>query len=250
VDPKVQAILGSPDGIDFEKLDGVARELGLQFWGCEFNLYGPAKLIKAQWECISDAFGAIPGAKLNLNDIRRLPLPAADLAAMFDTGPLGIPSLRTFGLGPMVSYAGEDVVGHVFFSPVIPRTGEAIIEAMKVFSAIARKYQLPTPPLQFPNTIFERAFLFAIGLPVTRSPVANARIREAFRELLAAATARGWGEYRTAPAFYELVMNTYSFNDHAMRELLEGIKDAVDPNGIMSPGRYAIRSRRAREAKT
>jgi 4-cresol dehydrogenase (hydroxylating) len=246
VDPRIMPILGDPAGVSMEKLDAAAQSAGLPFWACEFNLYGPAKLIKAQWECVADALGAIPGAHFKLNEIRSLPLPAADLARMFDVGPLGIPSLRTFSLGPMTSYEGEDVVGHVFFSPVIPRTGEAAIEAMDVFARIARKYKLPYPPLQFPSSIFERAFLFAVGLPVTRSAVANARVREAFGELLSMATERGWGEYRTAPAFYEDVMGTYSYNDHALRDFLETIKDAVDPNGIMSPGRYAIRSRKAR----
>jgi 4-cresol dehydrogenase (hydroxylating) len=246
VDPRIMPILGDPAGIDMDKLDAAAQSAGLPFWACEFNLYGPQKLIRAQWECICDALGAIPGAQFTLNEIRSLPLPAGDLAKLFDVGPLGIPSLRTFSLGPMVSYEGEDVVGHVFFSPVIPRTGEAAIEAMEVFAGIARKYRLPYPPMQFPSSIFERAFLFAVGLPVTRSATVNAKVREAFRELLSIATARGWGEYRTAPAFYELVMDTYSYNDHALRGFLETIKDAVDPNGIMSPGRYAIRSRLAR----
>ena len=248
VDPRIGSILGDPQGVDLAKLDVAAQSVGVPFWACEFNLYGPKKFIRAQWECISDALGEIPGAQFKLDEIRSLPLPAEDLARMFDTGPLGIPSLRTFSLGPMVSYEGEDVVGHIFFSPVIPRTGEAAIEAMDVFAAIARKYRLPYPPLQFPSAIFERAFLFAVGLPVTRSPAVNAKVREAFRELFAIATARGWGEYRTAPAFYELVMGAYSFNDHALREFLESIKDATDPNGIMSPGRYAIRSRQLRDA--
>ena len=248
VDPRIGSILSDPQGVDLKKLDVAAQSVGVPFWACEFNLYGPKKFIRAQWECISDALGEIPGAQFKLDEIRSLPLPAEDLARMFDTGPLGIPSLRTFSLGPMVSYEGEDVVGHIFFSPVIPRTGEAAIEAMDVFAAIARKYRLPYPPLQFPSAIFERAFLFAVGLPVTRSPAVNAKVREAFRELFAIATARGWGEYRTAPAFYELVMGAYSFNDHALREFLESIKDATDPNGIMSPGRYAIRSRQLRDA--
>jgi 4-cresol dehydrogenase (hydroxylating) len=248
VDPRIGSLLNDPQGVDLTKLDVAAQSVGVPFWACEFNLYGPKKFIRAQWECISDALAEIPGAQFKLDDIRSLPLPAQDLARLFDTGPLGIPSLRTFSLGPMVSYEGEDVVGHIFFSPVIPRTGEAAIEAMDVFAAIARKYRLPYPPLQFPSAIFERAFLFAVGLPVTRSPAVNARVREAFRELFAIATARGWGEYRTAPAFYELVMGAYSFNDHALREFLESIKDAADPNGIMSPGRYAIRPRHLRDA--
>jgi len=243
VDPRIAAVLNDPGGVDMDKLDAAAQFVGVPFWACEFNLYGPTKLIIAQWECICEALREIPGAQFKLEQIRKLPLPAADLARLFDVGPLGIPSLRTFSLGPMISYAGADVVGHVFFSPVIPRTGEAAIEAMDVFAGIARKYQLPYPPLQFPSSIFERAFLFAVGLPVTRSAAVNAKVRAAFRELLTIATARGWGEYRTAPAFYELVMDVYSYNDHALRDFLETIKGAVDPNGIMSPGRYAIRAR-------
>jgi 4-cresol dehydrogenase (hydroxylating) len=248
-DSRILAVLNDPDGINMEKLEAAAMSAGVPFWACNLNLYGPKKLIQAQWECVRDALQEIAGARFTLSEIRRLPLPPQDLAKLHDLGPFGIPTLRTFDLGPMISYDGEDIVGHIFFSPVIPRTGEAAIEAMDVFAAIARKYKLPGPPLQPPSSIFERAFLFAIGLPVTRSPTVNAKIREIIRELVVISAERGWGEYRTAPALYELIMGVYSYNDHALREFLETIKDAVDPNGIMSPGRYAIRSRHLREAK-
>jgi len=239
-DPKVVALLHAPGGVDMNKLDVAANAAGIPFWAANFNFYGPKKFIEAQWECIKDSLGQIPGAGFKLNDIRSLPLPPEEVANMQDLGPLGIPTLRTFSLGPMISYEGEDVTGHIFFSPVIPRTGEAAIEAMELFAGIARKYNLPCPPLQFPTAIFERAFLFAVGLPVTRSVTVNAKIRDILKELVGIAAARGWGEYRTAPAFYELIMGTYSYNDHALLGFLESIKDAVDPNGIMSPGRYAI----------
>ena len=247
-DPKILAILNDPGGIDMDQLEAAAKSKGLPFWACDFNFYGPRKLIEAQWDCVRDALREIPGARFKLNEILRLPLPPEELAKTRDLGPFGIPTLRTFDLGPMISYEGEDVVGHIFFSPVIPRTGEAVIEAMDVFAAIARKYKLPCPPLQFPSSLFERAFLFAVGLPVTRSATVNAKIRDIIRELVAISAERGWGEYRTAPAFYDLIMGVYSFSEHALREFLETIKDAVDPNGIMSPGRYAIRSRHLREA--
>jgi 4-cresol dehydrogenase (hydroxylating) len=243
LDSTIAAILNDPGGVDMNKLDAAAQSKGLPFWACDFNFYGPEKLIKAQWDCVCDALRAIPGAKFKLGEIRSLPLSLEEQAKTRDLGPFGIPTLKTFDLGPMYSYEGADVVGHIFFSPVIPRTGEAAIEAMDVFAAIGRKYKLPGPPLQFPSTIFQRAFLFAVGLPVTRSPTVNAKIRDIIRELVAVSAERGWGEYRTAPAFYDLIMGTYSYNDHALRGLLETIKDAVDPNGIMSPGRYAIRSR-------
>lgn len=247
-DSKILAILNDPDGVDMEKLEAAAMSAGVPFWACNFNLYGPKKLIQAQWDCIRDALGEIPGARFKLNEIRSLPLPPEEVRKIRDLGPFGIPTLKTFDLGPMVSYQGEDVVGYIFFSPVIPRTGEAALEAMDVFAAIARKHKLPGPPLRAPSSIFERAFLFVVGLPVTRSPTVNAKLRDIVRELVAVSAERGWGEYRTAPAFYDLIMGVYSFNDHALREFLETIKDAVDPNGIMSPGRYAIRSRHLREA--
>jgi 4-cresol dehydrogenase (hydroxylating) len=249
-DARIVAVLNDPAGIDMAKLEAAATSAGVHCVACTINLYGPDKLIKTQWDCIRDALGAIPGAKFTLGDIRRLPLSAEDQAKTYDLGPFGIPTLKTFSLGPMFSYDGADVVGHVFFSPVIPRTGEAALEAMDVFSKIALKYKLPGPPLAFPSSIFERAFLFAVGLPVTRSPTVNAKLREIIKELILVSAERGWGEYRTAPAFYDLVMGVYSYNDHALREFLETIKDAVDPNGIMSPGRYAIRSHQRRGAKS
>ena len=54
------------------------------------------------------------------------------------------------------------------------------------------------------------------------------------------AAANGWGEYRTAPAHQDTIMATYSFNNHALLHFHETVKDAIDPNGIISPGRYGI----------
>jgi len=59
----------------------------------------------------------------------------------------------------------------------------------------------------------------------------------------------GYGEYRTAPAFQDDVMATYSFNNHALRRFHETVKDAIDPNGIISAGRYGVWPRHLREKK-
>jgi hypothetical protein len=40
----------------------------------------------------------------------------------------------------------------------------------------------------------------------------------------------------------------YAFNDRSLRRLHETIKDAVDPNGILSAGRYGIWPKHLRKA--
>jgi hypothetical protein len=68
------------------------------------------------------------------------------------------------------------------------------------------------------------------------------------RVMLTRAAARGWGEYRTHTTFMGDISNTYSFNNHALRRFHETIKDAVDPNGILSPGKCGIWPKRMRKA--
>jgi 4-cresol dehydrogenase (hydroxylating) len=41
-------------------------------------------------------------------------------------------------------------------------------------------------------------------------------------------------------------MQMYGFNDGALHRLHETLKDAIDPNGIVSPGRYDIWPRQLR----
>lgn len=246
-DPEIMAVVNDPTGFVPERLDPLGVKHGIPFWTCECNYYGPRKLIEAQWACTKDAFKAIPGVHFELGEVETMPLPKEKVDTLQDTVFYGIPTLRTFSVGPLKDYGGASVVGHVFFSPVVPRTGEAVIAANEVLGAIARKHGLPVTPIQFPNAAFERTFLFVVALPVTRDVKVNQQIRAIFKELIAAAAERGWGEYRTTPAFYDEIMDTYSFNDHALRRFHETVKDAVDPNGILSAGRYGIWPQHLRE---
>jgi hypothetical protein len=68
----------------------------------------------------------------------------------------------------------------------------------------------------------------------------NGRMRNSFRRWVELCAERGWGEYRAPAVFQDDVAKAYSFNNHALRRMRETIKDAVDPNGILSPGRYGV----------
>ncbi len=46
---------------------------------------------------------------------------------------------------------------------------------------------------------------------------------------------------RAHPDFMDLASDRFGFGDHAYRRFVQKIKDAVDPNGILAPGRHGIR---------
>jgi len=228
-----------PNGPSTPELDLLARERNLPYWSAEFRFWGPPKLIDAQWEYVKEKFAAIPGA--SFSDGRRYVFPAEiDQNDPTLSVALGIPSLAVFGL-----LQGG---GHLGFSPIIPMTGEAIFKAQKVFGELYVELGLPVGN-QFaalPWSYNPRALVLLFGLPMSKDVAQNRQNREIFERLVEVSAANGWGEYRTHIALMDKVADMYSFNDHAMRRFHETLKDAVDPNGILSPGKSGIWPRRLR----
>ena len=73
----------------------------------------------------------------------------------------------------------------MWFSPIIPRTGEAIIEANRVFSEAARDLGMPLfRTFTLPACFWERSFIFILATPVTEDPAVNKRYREGFKKLI------------------------------------------------------------------
>ena len=79
---------------------------------------------------------------------------------------------------------------------------------------------------------------------------ADGRARGLFEVLVREGAASGYGEYRTHLEFMDLVAEQYDFNGGSQRRLNETIKDALDPNGILSPGKQGIWPRAADYATT
>jgi (+)-pinoresinol hydroxylase len=158
---------------------------------------------------------------------------------------LGIPNLSIFGM-----LAGTQ--GHMDFSPIIPMTGEAVFKSLKVFGEAYAELGVP-PQNQFfalPWSFFPRSFVLLFGFPIEHDVEKNRKTREVFKRLVEVAADYGWGEYRTHTAFMQTVSNVYSYNNHALWRFHETLKDAVDPNGILSPGKSGIWPRRMRQART
>jgi (+)-pinoresinol hydroxylase len=245
-DPQLAAWAAKvPDG-PVPELDQYAVDKGIPYWGCKLSFYGAPKANAANWEFAKEKFSAIPGATFVENESYKLPL-TAEQREKVHKPQFGIPSLTMFSIGARSPSNPEPTMGHMWFSPIIPRTGEAIFEANRVFAQAGRDLGIPFFAFSLPSCYWERAFIFLYGLPVTHNAETNEKNRAVFKKLIRIAAEHGWGEYRTAPAYQATVMGTYSYNNNALLRFHETLKDAVDPNGILSAGRYGIWPKHLRE---
>jgi 4-cresol dehydrogenase (hydroxylating) len=66
------------------------------------------------------------------------------------------------------------------------------------------------------------------------------RAHDLFAILVDDAAALGYGEYRTHLSFMDQIAGTFSWNDNALWDTHHALKDELDPNGILSPGKQGI----------
>ena len=59
-------------------------------------------------------------------------------------------------------------------------------------------------------------------------------------QLVADAKEHGYGEYRTHLDYMDHVAGTYDWNGGALLKLNQKVKDALDPNGVLAPGKSGI----------
>jgi hypothetical protein len=256
-EPELRALVARPGGPSDEELDRFAESKGIPSWGVELQFYGPEKTIAGSWEYAKERIGAsIPGVRFEEGVRYRFPLSEAQKAEVHRVHRLvdiGVPNLAIFSIAGGRTAANPDSAdgGQFYFSPMIPRTGEAVLEAGRVLGQAYREAGVPyNGYFAAPACWHYRAFIMISSLPVSRlDPAINRRSRAAFEQLAKTAAEHGWGEYRSPPFGVNFVMDAYSFNDHALRRFCETLKDAVDPNGIIAAGRGGIWPKHLRETR-
>lgn len=220
-------------------IDKIAQTPGLGRWVMRFALYGDEQIVERQRQIVTQALGSIPGAELSFNkyDGRQLP----ELQNPHERVQAGIPSMD---LNRMTSWYGGEDGGHIGFScaaPITGRDGEALRDLVGG--------RLNAAGLDYSGVfIVSRRSMIHVGLVVfdTANEAQTRTAYETCKAMVAPAAEQGYGEYRSHLDFMDIVSDQYSFNDHAQRRFNERVKDLLDPNGILSPGKQGIWPRELR----
>jgi len=217
-----------------EAIEAMKAELNLGYWNFYGTLYGPPPMIEMFYGMIKQAFGQIPGAKFFTNEDRP---EEGDRGAhvLHDRHKInnGFPSLDELKLLDWLPNGG-----HACFSPVSAPEGS---DAFRQFEMVKARAD---------EAVKDYAAQFIIGLREmhhiclflfdTQDPAAREETLVLTRLLINEAAAEGYGEYRTHNALMDDVMATFNWGDGALLSFHERIKDALDPNGILAPGKSGV----------
>lgn len=203
----------------------IMKEYGMGFWNVYAGLYGTPEQIKVNWNIVERAFKAIGGEIVTEEQAGDNPVfkYRADLMR-------GDMNLHEFGL-----YNWRGGGGSAWFAPVSQARGAETEKQMAMAERILGKYG------------FDYVAEFVVGwrdmhhiidlLYDRTNPAEMEKANRCFDELLTEFTREGYGTYRTNTAFMDKVANTYG---PVKRAVDQKLKRALDPNGIIAPGKSGI----------
>jgi 4-cresol dehydrogenase (hydroxylating) flavoprotein subunit len=224
-----------------EALDKLARGLDIGRWLMRAALYGDEPVVDYKFAKVKEAFERIGadvwGTKVAPEDIPSLENPAERVQG-------GVPNLDIYA---MTAWYGGEEGGHIGFSPIAPLTGRDAMALRDLLRGMIHEAGLDYIAAMLPINARSFAHITLIIFDTKNEAQARAAYDVA-RRLVRDAAKLGYGEYRAHLDFMDLAADQYSWGDHAYRRVCETLKDALDPQGILAPGKQGIWPRSMREA--
>jgi (+)-pinoresinol hydroxylase len=237
--PEVRALLRQRDGGTHDAWSNLSRERKIPVSLVTGGMRGPVGVVEATLAYARSVFAKIPGVTFMQGEDYRLPLDPSKLDEQQKSF-MGIPTLWAFS---RLAVQGTSH-GHFYFSPMIRATAEDIFEVNNTVRGVLLdsgdddlidrmgwRGGLGSHP---------KSYMVLYEFLITGDTALNRRRRAIVRKLIDACGAKGFAEYRAPPVIQDDVMGQYSFNNHALRRFHETVKDAIDPNGILAPGKSGI----------
>jgi len=232
--PRAQWHAG-PGPLPAEFYETARAELGLGFWNLRLAVYGGEAIVDAQLARVKDAFArGVPGAEIAARKIAGEDVSEQTVVTHPERVQAGIPGLLL--LDSLQWWGG--VGGHLDFSPVAPLTGA---HARRLVSML--RPEIERAGLDFwPGTIMTPRSFYMVS-PLLYDTTNEAQVKAAYdvyRRLVRLTGEAGYGLYRGHIEFMDDIAAQYDWGDGAMLRLYGTLKDALDPDGILSPGKQGI----------
>ena len=208
------------DSIPDDVITKIRERFNVGWWNGPIRLSGYSDVCESNLKRLLDAF-----AKHTKQEFR-----VTRLAGNAVPGP------STYPLQMVNWFGGRG--GHIGYSPVMPADGKLVLEQ---FERTRRRFL--EFGLDYSGTFYNdgrSATNVNLILYDKDDAEQKDRVRKLFLALIKDAKEQGYGEYRTHLSYMDDVAESYDFNHNALRKLNERMKDALDPNGILAPGRNGI----------
>jgi 4-cresol dehydrogenase (hydroxylating) len=216
-----------------ESILRIMAERGVGWWNARWALYGPEAVVDIQFARVRRALEAVPGVQVAGRKFSGSGV-HDEAETLGERAPAGIAS---FEMLQMLDWWGG-VGGHLDFSPVTPMTGGDATTLYRMIGPVLARAGVDYGPafILTPRSIIHVC-------PMIFNTLDEVQVRgafDAYAHLVRECARRGYGIYRAHLQFMDLVQEQYSFGGGVLQRFLEAIKDAVDPNGILAPGKQGI----------
>ena len=214
--------------ISREAIERIKEHEGIGEWNVYAALYGTPEQVETNWKIVEQAFSQSDKAKLMYGEEAEQRGGGFEYRSALMKGEM---NLQEFGL-----YNWRGGGGSMWFAPVSQAKGSETLDQTRLAMKILDKYGFDYVA-EF--IVAWREMHHVIDLLYNRQdPEETQRAYDCFSELIDEFSKRGYGLYRTNTEFMEKVAGTFG---EPLREVHKTLKNALDPKGILSPGKSGIR---------